>query len=517
MKIPTIKHPSKLTFYLLLALVLVIRLATLIEFGFQFTGSDDLTFWQGAIDYSQGVFHEPFFYAQNYNFMLESFVAAPLLWLGIPVYIALPIVSTFMGVFPFVVISWALFQRKLVFPAFVFLLLPITLPIEYDVMTSITRGFTSGLFFSGFLIFPLLNSKTSKYFWVLGLTVAVGYLFNPNSLILAFPVCLFLWIENIKNPRFYVYFILPIIPILLLKMWAESFYDGNSDYLVHRMWKLDFSFSMLMEAFGNLDKYFKYIMPVFWKGGWMVVFAILAMGLKIWKHNWKKGLSLVLGVIFILALMGVNKVNDGKDVIFFSSTRMFLGVPFILGLAILWWYQEFKKSQEWITLTLTLAISVFFIKISIYPMVVKAHTTETNYGQVAIKQLDVLTTECDQIEKMVRENNVDFVVFVPWGKRNVPEIEFYNYGCPSVTEVSFSSVMNIYERRTWVYLKEKTNTRKSFLLFNPNISKLDSITQVMDCRLIQQDPNVVLLKNNSKSLEEIAEIFEIPFKRNAYY
>lgn len=75
---------DKHTFGLLLLLLLLDRLFLLVTFNFKFVGSDDLIFWQGANDYLHFRFHEPYFYGQNYNFMLEAVVAAPLRLLGVP-------------------------------------------------------------------------------------------------------------------------------------------------------------------------------------------------------------------------------------------------------------------------------------------------------------------------------------------------------------------------------------------------------------------------------------------------
>ena len=53
------------------------------QFGFRYVDDDQSIMWYGAVEMSQGRFHEPCFYGQNYNTMLEGFVAIPLLWSGI--------------------------------------------------------------------------------------------------------------------------------------------------------------------------------------------------------------------------------------------------------------------------------------------------------------------------------------------------------------------------------------------------------------------------------------------------
>jgi len=72
------KPSDRQVLYYIGALVIISRILTLTEFSFKYTGSDDVIFWQTAMDYSKGIFHEPFFYGQNYNYALESIIAVPL-------------------------------------------------------------------------------------------------------------------------------------------------------------------------------------------------------------------------------------------------------------------------------------------------------------------------------------------------------------------------------------------------------------------------------------------------------
>ncbi len=65
-------------FWLGLCLLLLLhRWNVLHEFGFQYPDSDQAIMWQGAVDFAQGIFHEPRFYGQDYNTMIESLFAVP--------------------------------------------------------------------------------------------------------------------------------------------------------------------------------------------------------------------------------------------------------------------------------------------------------------------------------------------------------------------------------------------------------------------------------------------------------
>ena len=61
--------------------------------------------WQAAMDMANLEFHHPFWYGQTYSSNLESLLAAPLLWLQVPVYIALPLVTWILSLLPLLLMA----------------------------------------------------------------------------------------------------------------------------------------------------------------------------------------------------------------------------------------------------------------------------------------------------------------------------------------------------------------------------------------------------------------------------
>lgn len=511
------RHKNGVLFICLLVLLLAARLTTLFYYGFEFTGNDDVVFWQMAHDYAHGVFHEPFFYGQNYNFGLEPFLAVPLVWLNVPLYIGLPIISSLLGIFPFVFFAVVLFRRGFVLSSYFFLIIPLTLPIEYDILTSVSRGFTSGLAATAFLVFPLLQPTSKKSFVIFGFATAVGFVLNPNSILFSFPIGLLLLLENYKKPAFYLLSIGVGIPFLALKYWAEQFYEINDEYIVHFMWELTYSFSLLLEGLSYLDKFFRHLTPVFWEGNWFILIILVILSVVLLKKNQQKGIIILATLVVALALMGVNKVNDGMKTVFLTPVRMYLSVPLILALAFFWFPVKEQLQNKVQLVVVTLAFSVFLVKISVYPTLINSLTEKTNYGPVAIQSIEKLKNQCTDLEAILNQHSVDLVVFMPTWDRNIPEIEFLNYGCSLLHPMELSSVMNIYERRTWVYQDVKSNARKNVLLFNHSIENIESYRDRVEFEIIGQHPNLLLLKNNHKTLPELAELFHFQYQRNAYW
>lgn len=508
---------DKSVYWMLVLILLLGKMLNLFEYGFQYTGSDDLIFWISGIDYSHGIFYEPFFYGQNYNIALEAFFAIPLLWVGVPAYYALPLVSSLMGVFPFLFFAHVLLKKGKTISAYIFLLIPIALPIEYDLITSMSRGFVTGLFFSSFLVFPLLEPKKVSSFVILGFSIALGFVLNPNSLIISFPVSLYLLFHNFENWKFYLIPLIIAIPFLFLQELAKEFYEINPDYKVHFMWVLEYKWELLLEAFNNLNQYFRYLMPVFWTGHWVVILVIFVAGIYVVKKDWRKGVSLLLAIVFAVVLLGLNKISDDMGKIFLSSTRMYLAIPILLGLTFLWVKDEFKLKKEWKLVTLTIAFSFFFVKAAILPQVVQKHTNINNLGPVGIKKLSDLEKECAELNEITKKHNVDLVVLVPKTDEFLPRVEFYNFGCEVIQDNMTKSVMNIYERRTWVYQEERKTPRKTVLLFNCRLKNVEMRQKEMDIEVLGKHPNLILVRNNDKTLSELCDMFGIRCQRNSYY
>ncbi|SFT38325.1 hypothetical protein SAMN05216474_0245 [Lishizhenia tianjinensis] len=515
-KITSKLHQPPFLFGFLVVVLLVLKTIVLVNYSFEFTSNDALIYWQGATDYAQGIFHEPYFYGQNYNPMLEALLALPLIKLGVSVELALPIVSSFVGVFPFVFIAFVLFKRHYHYPAYLFLLIPITLATEYDILTSLTRGFTSGIFICSFLIYPLLQPQKKSSFYLLGLICSLGFWFNANSVVFSLPVCLYLFFLNYKSITFYIGTLLAALPTFLLMYFANNFYVVNPSYLTHALGRMDFYLELIVEAFQHLDQFFRYLTPVIWSGNWLVLPVILVIGYLIMRKNWQKGVSIILGVIFILLSLGVHKIHDDIGVLFLSSVRMFLALPLLLGLALFWLNPQPKNSRNWNWIILTLVLFVGIRKITTSSSIVEKHTQTTNFGPIAIKDINELQEGCDELQHIVAKYDVDLVVYIADWKINAAEIGLYNYGCPILEDNAQNTVMNVYERRTWVFEEEKNKVRNNVLLYNAYVPNLDEIQKNMDCKVVQENPTLLLIENNTKTLSELSEIFNFPYKRHTY-
>ena len=271
---------NKGKFYILLAiLVLIDRFMVLHYYGFQYVGSDDTVFWQGANDYLHGIFHEPFFYGQNYNYMAEALFAVPLLFLGVGVQHALPLVTSFMTLFPFFVFSYVNFRKENFIPAFIILSTPLLMPVEYGIITSMSRGFVNGIFFVSFI--PLLwkeRLSTLRYFFI-GFFSALAVAVNPNSLVAVIPLLVYLFLTNYKKPGFYIFTTLGILLVSLAHYNFLNFYVLHPENKIHELggWRMQFHSELITEGLHKLNLMFLYLSPVFWHYGRLSLFILAAL------------------------------------------------------------------------------------------------------------------------------------------------------------------------------------------------------------------------------------------------
>ena len=150
-------------FFLFIALVLTNRLCLFFTVNQTSIDNDQVVMWAGAKDFSEGMFRVPLFYGQDYNTMLEALVATPLVWLSVPIYYAVPVATHILFLFPFLFSAFYLFKKHYKTQAIFTLAILLCMPVGYDIMTAIPRGFVTGLFFTSFFIISILNPTNYKW------------------------------------------------------------------------------------------------------------------------------------------------------------------------------------------------------------------------------------------------------------------------------------------------------------------------------------------------------------------
>jgi len=504
----------KIVFFSLLFLLLLSKTLTLLQFSTVYTSNDDVIFWQGTRDYASGIFHEPYFYGQNYNFMLESLVAIPFTWIGLPMHWAVPLSTTLLATFPFVWIALVLFRRGFSTGAYIFLAIPVLLSIEYDILTSISRGFIGGIFFAGFLVYPLVEPKRIRSFIIFGLAASFGFIVNPNAVLFSVPVGFFLLFNNYRNYRFYLLAGLATLPALIILYWSKSFYIDNPEYQVHGMWELLFKWKWIGEAFNYLDLFFTGLTPIIWPGNWLILPVLLVLSFVLFRRNKQQGIVVFLALVFIILTFGINKIHDGKDWIFYSSARMFLAVPLILGLALHWIFSGTSKRIDKYAYIVVIGVGLTLIAKQLYfPTKLKELEPEKEINIIHISTIDALEEDCGLISSMLNQHKVDLVVFIPHWNHSDAHMQLLNYGCSFTDARLNASVISLYERRTWQYNFAVKRKHQNVLLYGYELANRPEARENKNVFVLHQEPDILLIKHNSLPLKELMTKFNIDFKR----
>lgn len=498
----------------LLLLVLLDRLLLLTNFSFVFTGSDDTLYWQAAVDYARGIFREPFFYGQNYGYMLESLCAVPLLWLGIPPYVALPLVTSVLALLPFVLLAFAFHRQGSVVGGALCLLVPLSLPIEYGILTGMSRGFVGGLPFAAALALCWFHPQRRQSFVLFGVLAPIAYLVNPNSVPLILMTGVYLLLTAPFRPLWYVLAALPTIPLWGLNELAKGFYKVHPDHLVHWMEAPTFSWEAMVHALSQLDLYFKHLGPIFWSAGWIWLFVFLAIAVLTWRHDRKWSVVLVGITIALVLFLGISKVRDGVDNIFLSRERMFLAFPVMIALVLGWSARIFRwDGTSWFAPLLAIALCMVGVKSGYYPLVVASATAREDQGPVAIVPMDELKRDCTFLADKAQQYAAEVVVLVPDDQKTSSMQAARTYGCPILRPGMADTFLIVGENRTWMYMKQMEQIPATVLIYGtvPALS-----TSARKHTLIHLEPDLLLVQNNNMPLASLLSDLGVTMKRHPY-
>jgi len=445
----------------LLVLVLTIRWRILFDFCFLITDCDQLLLWDAANDMHKGIFHEPCFYGQSYNPLVEPLFAQPFIFLGMPLRYALPLVSWIFGLFPYLLFSWAfLKQKKYLTLAFTFAYM-LWLPIEFHAIDSMPRGYVPACAFASIGIYlAMFTDKSSRFFWF-GFMSLVAITISQNCVFLIVPVGIYLWLVHIKDLKFYLHVIAGLIVALPLPVYIYWFYHTHPANIVHLI-EYTFGFDTFTDTLSEIQVYFNFLTPdaknkliVVTLG--YILFAIVCFA----KKNIKAGIAILCGLMILYFSFWFDKVEDGTDSLFFSSVRIFLGVPLVVIIFSYWTESSFKiksyRGWQFSILSFLLVIGIICSSERNRYFKAKLYRPSSDTDVVSGKRVDSLIDYCNHLKVLCTENHTNLVIL-----ENLQVGA--DYMCPALN-YPFKILRPSYERRTWDMKQEDTTIRTGFIYF----------------------------------------------------
>lgn len=476
--------------FFLLILVLVDRWNLLQQFTFRFVDDDQSIMWYAAKEFAAGNFYEPCFYGQPYGTMFESMCAVPLIWCGVSYPVALTVMMSVITIFPYLLFSWLLLRRENYVQSLLVLSVLLFLPVEFGMITAISRGILTGVFFAA-LGLVVLYKKFRMQFYAFGFFSVLGLFANPSCIILLVPAGVWLLTENFRNREFYVHSFIGAIPAGLLWIGAVWFYKVHPEYVVHGNYTMNFSLKILKPH--EWDKFFGYVTPLFGLSGLLVFPLLIAIAVILIRQKQKQaGYALLAGVLVLLASLTSFKVHYGFPTVFLSWARMYTAVPLLIAVFLSQvkfgaWMQKFAP--------LLLLVCVLFcgVKFTQADDAVRREVEEKTEHGMYVSDIRTLKTLCDTINAVAEENHVDLVVV-----GDSPTKHVLNYGCPCLTDSFPVAIEPHLDRRTWLLDREATQLNGN-ILFTGFLSETvpAQLLSQPDAVIVSQNPLMVLLTHNT--------------------
>ncbi len=444
-------------FFLFLIVCVGQRIWLFFTVNINFIDNDQPIMWLGAKHFSKGLFYEPRFYGQDYNTMMEALFAVPLIKIGLPVYYAVPIATHLIFLTPFLFSSLFLFIMKQKEKALFVLGILMCMPVAYDIMNSIPRGFVTGLFFTSLMVISLVNVKDYRFILINTFLAYVGFLVNQNSVVVTGPVLFYLFLNNYRDRKYYMHSFIGIVLALPVDYLLNHFYKVHLNYVFYPA-NNHYSLSYFTEAITHLDQRFAHVSLFIEERCFVLLILFMVVGLFLYKSNINLFYSFLVFLLVIFVSFFSSKVSDGIVWPFYSYSRMYLGVPILLVLLMIGSSLDFKKIMTIfipIILIFTIYKEINFTKSLAY------HRQEKMWGHVhlnTLKEIRKTVRECKEI--CIKHGVSDFIII-----NSVWHDDEINYAGPALYDDFPNTLKPSFERRTWRMEEERNRIHEQFIVY----------------------------------------------------
>jgi hypothetical protein len=477
-------------FFLFIAIAIATRIWLFFTVNLNCIDNDQPIMWLGAKHYSQGLFYEPRFYGQDYNTMMEALVAVPFIKLGIMVYYAVPIATHLLFLTPFLFTAIYLFIKRKKEESLFVLAVLLCMPVGYDIMNSIPRGFVTGVFFSSFFVISLLYPKNWNFILVNTFFAFVGYLVNQNSVLVSAPILCYLFLINYKEKKYYVYSFIGLVLAIPVYYLLNQFYKTHPNYVMYPANNV-FSVSFFKDAISHLDQRFAHISLFIEEQSFLtlVLFGIIAFVL--FKKNMKMFYAFLVFLLVIIVSFFSSKVSDGIVWPFYSYSRMYLGIPIIIYLIVISSQINLKKA---VYLIIPIVLGFTIYKGLTFNNKLAYHRQEKMWGHVHLNTLKEITDALATYQRFCKEQGVnDFIII-----NSVWHDDEINYAGPALSDDYPNTLKPSFERRTWRMEEEKSRIISRFVIYTSDWN-FDQLAKekypLIDIQRLD-DYGAFLIKNN---------------------
>jgi hypothetical protein len=453
--------PGSAIFWLIFSLAIIDRLHLLTRFGFLFTDSDQVILWVGGRDYSHGIFREPCVYGQNYNYMLESLLAAPFLRLGIAPWLAFPVVTSVLALAPYLAFAFY-YRRRDLAAACAFAAIPVLLPAEFGMLTTASHGLVTGLCLVAF--FPVIYSlkRSGLRFLFAGSAAGLAFVLNPNSLPVLMVLVLAMQLHDARSWRAWLYPVAGAAPFAALNNLVAIYYAKHTPIHSLNPAMLVFQPEVLVRSLKHLDSHLGWLCPVFWPHGILVLPLFIAiMVILAAKRRHTEAVALLASGALILYSLGLPKIDDGSNWVSYAYSRMFLAVPLLLGIAFSFCSDLIRKPKDVCFWLLLVSIALFAVKLSTIGAILKREEAAP-LPVVELRRIDDIKRACARIDALCKDK-ADLMVALPPINCTYADASFYCLAGEMMFPDYPKTLIYGFERRSWRVEMEATNVSPNIL------------------------------------------------------
>lgn len=448
---------------LLIIVVVIYRIIIIKDYCAKWVDEDQALLWYGTALAGHLGLTEPHFLGQAYGSMLESIVAVPMYWIGVPLNYCLPIATTVLWYIPFVISGYSL-RKKNLLCASIILASPLVYRWDYDILTSVSRSFICGFTFAFVGIEFLCNNENlnkPRAFFV-PILMSLAYINTETTITIIMLGILFVVLYRIKTLQIYWRELVGgmVIAAILYKFCNDIYYRMNPEYMLHSgKSMISLSKDTLKQNFADLRTLLNSFSvinidetPVV-----LILIVVCILAVAIMAEEWKLLFADVCALVGTMLFLALPKTRDFYDNLLFSQTRMFLFIAYVILVIIDFAGHviSMKKCCTSIYKILYYTVIVFSIvlavgKIIYFKTVVLEKEDLYNSAVIRVSNTENIYNAADEISKYAIDNECSVVVMLT-------DNRVLGYATGAINYNLYTSYNAFYDRRTGTYLKLKEN------------------------------------------------------------
>jgi hypothetical protein len=236
----------------------------------------------------------------------------------------------------------------------------------------------------------------------------------------------------------------------------------------------------------------------------MILILFVAIGLYfLLKREHAKAIAVLsVPLVFILTL-GLNKVHDGTDSLFFHYSRMYLAIPIAFALCLSFFDPPFQPLI--VCLWAFVPNNYYESQIKVLESTIAERVKPTDKEVVIVTKVEYILRDCRMLSEVCRAHHVDLFVVA-----NHFYLDAYAQGCAACFSNFPKTLKPRYERRTWRLLEDENKVYKTVMFIDMNNRIAEGKTFI---KKIPGTIDLYLVENNNLKTLKLLDTLGITYRQ----